>query len=188
MNTSKARLRTRMKATRAELSVDERAAASRAIQTHILAEATFAAAERWFVYVSFRDEVATRALIDELLAQGKQVFVPRTDDERLMQALEFPGWEAMQTDRFGFLAPPAAAPAARELDVCLCPGLAFTTAGDRLGYGAGHYDRFLARWPTLTTLGLAFSRQLVEQLPRESTDRRMDWIVTEKGLVRCGSF
>ncbi len=188
MNMSKARLRTQMKAIRADLSPDAREEASRAIQGCILADATFAAAERWFVYVSFRDEVATRALIDELLARGKRLCVPRTGGGRQMQAVEFPGWSAMQTDPFGFLAPPAAAPAAQELDICLCPGLAFTTSGDRLGYGMGHYDRFLERWPRLTTVGLSFSRQLVEQLPRESTDRRMDWIVTEKGLFRCGSF
>lgn len=65
------------------------------------------------------------------------------------------------------------------VDVVLVPGLAFTPTGDRLGQGGGWYDRFLSRRrPGTVTIGIGFREQLVDVLPSEPHDVRLDHIVT----------
>lgn len=74
-----------------------------------------------------------------------------------------------------------------EINLLLVPGLAFTRAGQRIGRGGGFYDRFLARLPASTVkMGVCFEEQIVETLPVEPHDQRMDAVVTERGLVVSG--
>jgi 5-formyltetrahydrofolate cyclo-ligase len=80
---------------------------------------------------------------------------------------------------YGIPAPPDG-PEASSLDVILCPGLAFTRDGRRLGQGGGYYDRILPRFPQARTIGIAFPCQIVDDLPWESHDRRMDAILTPR--------
>ncbi len=70
-------------------------------------------------------------------------------------------------------------------DVVIVPGLAFTRAGDRLGQGGGWYDRFLARVaPSCVTVGVAFAPQIVDDLPTEPHDVRLDCVVTDRDTFR----
>lgn len=65
-----------------------------------------------------------------------------------------------------------------EVDVWVCPGLAFTLDGKRIGFGGGWYDRFLAAArPDALKLGVAYPWQIVEELPQEPTDVKLDRIV-----------
>jgi 5-formyltetrahydrofolate cyclo-ligase len=80
----------------------------------------------------------------------------------------------------------AAAPSGPWTAAALVPGVAFTASGARLGRGQGWYDRFLVHWPGLLRIGVCFRKQLVDQLPEESWDVRMDLIVCEGELVVCG--
>ena len=67
-----------------------------------------------------------------------------------------------------------------SLDVVVVPGLAFTADGRRLGQGGGHYDRFLPRLrPECRTVGAAFAEQVVDDLPTEPHDVRLDLVVTD---------
>ena len=71
-----------------------------------------------------------------------------------------------------------------EIDLILVPGLAFTPDGWRLGRGGGFYDRFLSQLPaTAAKLGVCFDLQLVDTLPTEPHDQRLDGVVTERGLA-----
>jgi len=63
-------------------------------------------------------------------------------------------------------------------DVVIVPLLAFTAAGDRLGQGGGHYDRWLGAHPDVPAIGLAWDCQIAEALPIESHDRRLSAVVT----------
>jgi 5-formyltetrahydrofolate cyclo-ligase len=67
----------------------------------------------------------------------------------------------------------------------IIPMLAFDKKGNRLGYGAGYYDRFLFSHPHLTRIGIAFAIQELEEIPADATDAGMDIIVTETGIIRC---
>lgn len=71
---------------------------------------------------------------------------------------------------------PAVTP--EEIDVLIVPGVAFTRNGDRMGYGGGFYDRFIPRCTKATILALAFDEQMVDFIPTESHDLRIDTIIT----------
>ena len=71
------------------------------------------------------------------------------------------------------------------VDVVIVPGVAFTPSGDRLGQGGGWYDRFLAGVrPSCITIGVGFEPQLLDEIPLEDHDLRLDLIVTEAGAAR----
>jgi 5-formyltetrahydrofolate cyclo-ligase len=94
---------------------------------------------------------------------------------------------ALEPARFGLSVPPAAAGEV-DPDVILVPLAGFDRRGHRLGYGAGHYDRALARLiaarPRLV-LGLAYAAQAVDAVPAEPHDRRLDAVLTETGRIDC---
>jgi 5-formyltetrahydrofolate cyclo-ligase len=79
--------------------------------------------------------------------------------------------------RFGIREPaPSSGP--QQLDLIVVPGLAFTTDGNRLGRGAGFYDRFLSTIPgTTVKIGVCFEVQQLSHLPQEPHDVRMDAVV-----------
>jgi 5-formyltetrahydrofolate cyclo-ligase len=93
----------------------------------------------------------------------------------------------LQPGRFGVLEPAAEAPGAgSEFDLILIPGMAFDLRGGRLGRGRGYYDRFLAGARGLR-LGVCFEDQIVEAVPSEAHDLRMDFVVTPSAIYRCAS-
>lgn len=99
-------------------------------------------------------------------------------------------WDALRRGRFGVLEPPAGAVVRPQAgDVVVVPGVAFDRDGGRLGRGRGYYDRAFPvgaeEAPRL--VGFAYSVQLVERVPCDSRDRRMDAIVTEDGVHRVTS-
>jgi len=140
------------------------------------------------VYASKYPEVDTLPLIEWLLAEGRTVVVPIIQQEDCSLRLSYirdPSVLVPSTfqvpEPIGHEVP--ADPS--DIEVVIVPMLAFDAAGNRLGYGAGYYDRFLARHPDLLTIGLAFSCQEVASLPAEENDICMDWIVTEQGPHCC---
>jgi 5-formyltetrahydrofolate cyclo-ligase len=71
-----------------------------------------------------------------------------------------------------------------QIDLFLCPGLAFDPAGHRLGHGAGFYDRFLiAARPATVRVGIAFACRVLTHVPHDLHDIPMDWLVTELGIT-----
>ncbi len=71
-----------------------------------------------------------------------------------------------------------------SIEVALIPGVVFDRCGNRLGYGAGFYDRFLTlEAPQAIRIGLAFSCQLAEKIPSLPHDVPMDMVVTEEALL-----
>ena len=69
------------------------------------------------------------------------------------------------------------------IDLVLVPGLAFSRKGIRLGQGRGYYDRFLSQLNGTTTLGVGFDWQLLEDIPKELQDIRLDGVATESQLL-----
>ena len=104
--------------------------------------------------------------------------------------LSFKRWrpgDPLVSGQFGARHPGAQADTL-DPDLLIVPLVAFDSDGFRLGRGGGFYDRTIAelkeRRPVLT-VGMAFSSQLILQVPRESHDQRLDWIVTEEGALAC---
>ncbi|MFW2383458.1 MAG: 5-formyltetrahydrofolate cyclo-ligase [Acidimicrobiales bacterium] len=94
---------------------------------------------------------------------------------------------ALENHRFGYRQPTASSPIVADHDVAavLVPALAFDRAGNRLGFGAGYYDRLLARLPTVLKIGIA-DHVVDGRLPTEPFDVPMTHLATAKGIVAIG--
>ena len=140
------------------------------------------------VYVSKPMEVHTRALIGQLLAQGKTVIVPIIEKETKTLRLSYIEDPAVLCQSTFDVSEPVGhelpAPAS-DVKVVIIPMLAFDKRGNRIGYGAGYYDRFLTAHPHMTRIGIAFACQELMKIPTDPTDAGMDLIVTDTGIFRC---
>ena len=166
------------------------------VQDLVRGSASWAQAATVLAYSSLATEVPTGPLIRAALSEGKNVCLPRVLGAGSMEFRIWTGEEReLRASRFGIPEPdprlcplwnPLASPA-ESLALCLVPGLAFTRQGLRLGRGGGFYDRFLEavrtgretdpRASRIHFLGLAFSVQMLEQLPRDPTDQSVDEVV-----------
>ncbi len=93
-------------------------------------------------------------------------------------------WEELEiTSTNKIFQPSVTQPICKTEDIAaiLVPGLAFTSSGERLGRGAGFYDRFLKLCPEALRIGVAFEVQMAKLLPTESWDEKVDVILTDRG-------
>lgn len=142
-------------------------------------------------YVSYGNEVDTRAVIESALASGKRVAVPRVlPHKHKMDFYEIDGMGDLEEGFKGILEPRRGVSSPLGTvdllgSVCLVPGLVFDAEGHRIGYGGGYYDRFLQFYPG-DKIALARSAQVSSNpLPTESSDVPVDFIVTDSGVWHC---
>ena len=141
-----------------------------------------------FAYYSLPDEVCTRQLVDDLLAEGKTVLLPKVVSEEAMEWCIYKGPQDLQEGSFRIMEP-AENHGDRSLDstlqradqgtvaVILVPGMAFDAKGHRLGRGRGYYDRFLAAYPHIYKIGVCFDFQKVEEVPTDDFDIAVDEVI-----------
>lgn len=134
-------------------------------------------------YWPVRDEADPRGLMDALAARGHVLALPRIDERHA--ALSFRCWKEgdVLVDNHHAIPEPSAEVVAVTPHVVLVPLLAFDTAGHRLGYGGGYYDRTLAML-NVRAIGIAYAGQHVELLPREAHDHPLEAVLTENGLTK----
>ena len=143
------------------------------------------------IYVSFRSEVETHQLIKERLNSGLEVAIPKTDvKNRHLEAYLLEDWgKDLRPGAYGILEPDAEAASLiqpSQIDLAVVPGSVFDRKCGRYGYGGGYFDRFLSiKAPQAIRIGLAFSLQLLPEIPLKPHDQRMDIIVTESEILRC---
>lgn len=134
-------------------------------------------------YVATGTEADPAALIVSARRAGLVVGLPHvTSREEPLRFLVDDGTPLIPGP-FGLLQPPHDA-ASLVPDVALVPLLAFDAALQRLGQGAGHYDRALTAFPRTLRIGVAFAGQRVDALPVDEWDQPLDMIVTETGIIR----
>lgn len=186
---SKEALRARMRRVRDALPAGRRAAWSDTIAERVLELPELKGLGRGasvFVYVSFRSEVATHGLIRGLLERGVSVAAPRIVGPGILAPQPVRDLDELVPGPYGILEPGAdVATPPPTIGLTLVPGLAFGERGERLGYGAGHYDRWLAANDGGRIVGLAFEAQVVQGIPMEAHDRAMDAVVTESRVIEC---
>ncbi len=194
-------LRQSIIAARQNLAAADRVAFSRAITARLITLKAYQSASTVLGYMSFGAEFESAAWVQQALQDGKQVLLPKvngaTKQLELFQVADLrldvtPGkWDipeplperCRKIDRL------------ECVDFILLPGVAFARDGSRLGYGGGFYDKLLARidlgvksrprYPAL--VAPAFSMQVVESIPQEETDRKVEWLLTENEVIVCGT-
>lgn len=186
---AKKALRGQVLVRRAELPELERASKSRLIQEQTLALEEFQSAQTVMLFLDFRDEVETTSLAEKTLAMGKRLVLPRCGPKGvLIPALISDLTQDIAPGMWGIREPKKdelreADPA--QIDLVLVPGAAFDMCGNRLGYGAGYYDRFFQRLrPAVPKIALAFACQIVSEVPVGEYDHKITGLVTEEGVYR----
>ncbi len=161
----------------------------RLIAERIRALEEYGSAETLCGFLSFRQEPDLSPLYGEWLSRGRGVYFPRfsASEGHYEMALVTDISSQLSRGHYGIMEPVSACPLLSSCGrsmVWLVPGLSFCPeTGVRLGRGRGYYDRLLAGRPGLK-IGVATEGQLMEGLPSEGHDIRMDVIVTENRTVR----
>ena len=113
----------------------------------------------------------------------KEVYVPVVKGNEIIPSL-LKRWEELKSGAYGILEPEEIrAIEPHKIDVAIVPGIAFDFRGYRIGYGKGYFDRLLAKMDAMK-VGIAFDFQLVEEIPHEKHDIKMDVIITEKRILQ----
>lgn len=177
---TKPEIRQLIKRRKAACPPEERAALSAQIVARLLQSPRWISAQTILLYHSLPDEVNTHELIQTALVQGKRVLLPVVigDDLELRELTT-----TLREGAFHILEPTGSLfTDYAAIDLAVIPGVAFTSDGCRLGRGRGYYDRLLARFTALSnppyTLGLAFPFQLLDDLPTEPHDIRLNSILS----------
>ena len=194
--TPKSGIRKNIIALREQLPHDTRAAYSAAIIERLIQLPEYRQAGAVLGYMNFGAEFASESWIQQVLAEGKKLALPRVNrhtnrlDLYWVDDLEnqlAPGlWGIREPvvercERLGNM---------NEVEFALLPGVAFARDGARLGYGGGFYDKLLADFPSDTTqrpvlAAAAFAMQIVEFIPQEATDVKVELIVTDQEKIAC---
>lgn len=136
-------------------------------------------------YLSFGSEVYTHGLVRAYCAT-KDMLIPVVDREHKNLLLShIQDWKELSTGTYGILEPREEFLRIRnvdEVDMVIVPGIAFDREGNRIGYGGGYYDALLARVDALK-IALAYDFQVLERIPAEPHDVRMDMILTEREVI-----
>ena len=194
---TKSELRQKMKELRSTLTKEEQLRSWEEIQRRLTGMELWSKSTELFTYLSFGSEVDTCRLVKEALSgernSPKAVYVPRVEGKS-MNFYQITGASILKPSKFGVPEPDgsnlipytATNPAPRLM---LVPGLVFDLQGNRIGYGAGYYDKFLteAGEDHFVKVALAYDFQLVDRIPAEEYDIRMDYIVTPGRLITCNS-
>jgi len=188
----KSSIRKNILALREQLPPDRRAAYSEAITGRLQQMPEYRQADTVLGYMNFGAEYASELWIQQVLADGKKLALPRVNRHTNQLDLY---WVA---DRENQLAPglwgirePVVERCERttslnEVEFALLPGVAFSRSGARLGYGGGYYDKLLALMTHKPALvAAAFALQIVEHIPQVATDVKVEWIITEEETLHC---
>lgn len=180
-----------MKKVLADLSPQEISHQSKVVAVKLFNLPAFKQASRISLFLSMKDEIDTTDILSTSLGQGKQCFIPLYNKEsmKMVKITDMEDYRNLPLTKWNIKQP--LEEEVREdaletggLDLILVPGLAFTAKGDRCGRGKGYYDKFLndcaqrqAKPPV--TVALAFSQQILENVPTDSHDHVVDIVLVE---------
>jgi 5-formyltetrahydrofolate cyclo-ligase len=184
-------LRARMRAIRSAIPREERERLAALIEDRLFALADLATARSVLIFYSFGSEIPTRRMIHRLAREGHRLMLPFLESGDMRAAEYRPGDPLVATSHGPKEPRGRVAVPATEVEVVVTPGLAFDRSGRRLGYGGGHFDRFLTtasrRGKTPAgrpvTIGLGFHVQLVDDVPHDPLDQPVDVVLTDRETV-----
>ena len=184
----KASIRDRLRPQRRAIAGGQRDIWNRSIQIHLLKRLKELRIRSLAAYLPFDGEVDVLPGLEILHEQGVRLALPVITGDPQSRQMELHEWQPSQrlaTNRFGISEPvPGKVLLIEELDAVLLPLVAFDLQGNRLGMGAGYYDRRLQPIASKTRpmrIGLGFELQRVEGVPVDDWDVRLHGVITEQG-------
>lgn len=180
-NSEKTSLRKLLLGRRDNLSADFMKIASKQIQKNLKRIESYREAQTIASYYSIGSEVRTQDIMQEIISDGKTLALPKIDNGMLV-FYNVKKFEDLEKGEFGIMEPKQNCSVVDKFDIILVPAVAMTRAGQRLGYGKGFYDRFLAG-KNITSVALTYSRLVVKHIPRSDNDVQINWVVTEDQVI-----
>lgn len=161
----------------------------KAIEARLFNLNEFKMAKTISFFASFRSEVDTIGMIKRSLEAGITVVLPRVEGKDLV-LYQIKGLQELVPVYMGIPEPSVLTDDRKitinEVDVIVIPGAAFDETGNRIGYGGGFYDRLLAELETpVPVIAPTYEEQVIESVPAESHDRKVNIIVTDLREIRC---
>lgn len=173
--TTKKELRQMLRQQRQQYS----AAEASAVISHLKENPHFLQARILLLYSALPDEVPTQTLLDELVAEGKTVLLPRVTSDTEMELRRYTSTDDLQAGAFGIMEPTGKGFTDYEtIEVAVVPGMAFDRKGHRLGRGKGYYDRFLTKIPNTYKIGVCYPSRLLDHMPTDDNDVLMDEVIS----------
>lgn len=179
---NKSELRLLMKTKRQNLKKEEAEQKSNEICRIAFESDIYKKAKTIAVYMSVGNEVSLQMLAKRAFEEKKRIFVPVTETNEIYFSELLP-CDELAEGKFG-IKEPKMKRRAETADLIFVPGLAFSKKGERLGWGGGYYDRFFAA-TNATKVGVGYDFQLTDEIASERHDVKMDYILTESGLIAC---
>ena len=179
-------LRQEMRARRKALSEFERENFSNIIAEKFLALDAYKNSEIIMAYVSMAEEVQLQKILADALNSKKILAIPLIVGKGEMSAVEVPNFDALEVGDFGILTVRKDLRKfidAEKINCVIVPGAAFDLNFNRLGLGGGFYDKFLPRAINAKKIALAYDFQIVDAIPIEPHDFKVDMIITEKRIL-----
>jgi 5-formyltetrahydrofolate cyclo-ligase len=187
----KADLRRRCNEIRERISAPEAQKSSQKVCAHLSNWSTFHKAATILTFLAFRNEIDPSPLFDGW--PDKRWLAPRIAEstelvrgQRPHLVLHLYDSTKLVPHRFGMLEPDASLATVdpSEVEMVLVPGVAFDRQGGRLGYGGGFYDRLLPLTGDAVRVGVTYDELVLDAVPMEPWDCRVDWLATPAGLIR----
>jgi 5-formyltetrahydrofolate cyclo-ligase len=166
-----------------------RSVKNRMIKEKIFSLPEFMSSHTVLFYASFRSEVETSRMIKESIGSGKRVLLPKVDREnRNLRLYEIKDVSELSPGYMGIPEPSLTNDrmmSPEDVDLVVIPGAGYDYSGNRVGYGAGYYDRLLSETKKkFLVVAPAFEEQIVDMIPAEEHDVKVDIIVTDKRILR----
>lgn len=185
LKTAKALLRTEIANRITTLTADQKKIQSEFVFQKLLQIPAFQNSSRISIFLSTEDEISTTPIIQSIFKAKKSCFVPRYNKSvmEMVRLHSMKDWEELPVTKWNIKQPRLGEERENALeggilDLIIIPGVAFTKDGLRLGHGKGYYDTFLSKLKSRhTTIALAFREQVVEEVPTDEHDVKIDHVL-----------
>ncbi len=150
---------------------------SRQIQANLERIEDYRNAKSIAFYYPIGSEVKTQDLMLKVLSLGKDVLLPKVQEDEL-DFRKITDLNSLEKGSFDIMEPKDNCEKSDKMDVIIVPTVGISADGNRLGYGHGYYDRFLAKTDAVS-VALTYEKQIIKSVPSTENDVTINWIVTE---------
>lgn len=194
---SKSEIRSKLLAIRNNMSAEEKSISDNKLQDMLYSTMSYQSCNNLFSFVSFKSEVDTHEIIRHSLVEGKKTYIPRVEPQG-MEFYHIQNLDGLILSKFGVPEPKQDnntmfsnvniinnSKESAIINLMLLPGLAFDYKGNRIGYGAGYYDKYLQSYKQIRFMkaALAYDFQVIDNIDAEEHDIRVDMIITPTRII-----